>query len=159
MDKLILNLAGIDDFSCPAYCDQYGHLWKDLNLGEGNPDLYSVTGDVMDGEPVSPACAEYDFDPEPFRRSEYEFQYMMLDRLRSDCDYFLGWGNRNASRLYDHDPQQHIDHMKDLWNSFPEGAKPQWLSWEQVLEYEKQILHPEDGAALSRPADPASLLA
>ena len=28
---LTLELIGIDDFSCPTYQDQFGHLWKDLN--------------------------------------------------------------------------------------------------------------------------------
>ena len=140
MDKPILKLAGIDDFSCPVYCDQNGRLWKDINLGNSeNPDLYSVSNNELDGEPGFPIRQEYTFDPEPFRRSQYEFQYMMLDRLLMDCDYYLGYGNRCTSRLYYHDPQDHIDHMKELWNGFPVGAKPEWLPWEQILGYEKEM--------------------
>lgn len=140
MKKLIMKFIGIDGLSCPTYRDQDGRLWKDLNLGNSeNPDLYSVSSNELDGEPESPVRQEYIFDPEPFQRSKYEFQYMMLDRLRSDCDYYLGFGNRNVSRLYDNDPQEHIDHMKELWKGFPEGAKPQWLTWEQILGYEKEM--------------------
>jgi hypothetical protein len=31
-----------------------------------------------------------------------------------------------------------IQKMKDLWQGFKE--KPQWLSWEEILEYEKQMI-------------------
>ena len=29
-----------------------------------------------------------------------KFLYMMLDRLRCDCEYFLGFGGRNERRLW-----------------------------------------------------------
>ena len=73
---LMLKFIGIDDFSCPTYEDQYGRFWKDLNLGKSEtPDLYSTTRNDLDGEPVSPIRQEHIFDPEPFRRNPYEFQY------------------------------------------------------------------------------------
>ena len=76
---LTLKFIGIDDFACPTYQDQYGHFGKDLNLGNSeNPDLYSVTVNGMDGEPLSPIQQEHTFDPKPFRRSLYEFQYMIV---------------------------------------------------------------------------------
>lgn len=138
---LTLKFIGIDDFSCPTYQDQYGHLWKDLNLGESQePDLCSVTGNDRDGEPLSPINQEHTFDPKPFRRNLYEFQYMMLDRLRSDCEYYLGYGCRSLSILSGKDPRQHIDRMKELWKELPEDGKPEWLTWEQILEYEKAII-------------------
>ena len=94
---LTLKFIGIDDFSCPTYEDQYGRFWKDLNLGKSEtPDLYSTTRNDLDGEPLSPIRQEYTFESEPFRRNPYEFQYMMLSRLQSDCEYFLGYGNRSC---------------------------------------------------------------
>ena len=30
--------------------------------------------------------------------------------------------------------------MKALWNTFPEDGKPEWLTMEQILNYEKQML-------------------
>ena len=33
-----------------------------------------------------------------------------------------------------------IGYMKALWNSFPEDGKPEWLTMEQILNYEKQML-------------------
>ena len=137
---LTLKFIGIDDFSCPTYQDQYSRLWKDLNLGHSeNPDLYSVTGNDMDEEPVSPIRQEHIFDPEPFRRNPYEFQYMLLSRMQSDCEYFLGYGNRSVTILSGNDPQHHIDRMKELWEELPADGKPEWLTWEQLLTYEKAM--------------------
>ena len=36
------------------------------------------------------------------------FRYMMLDRLRVDCEYFLGNGNRNEKHLWAGDVERHI---------------------------------------------------
>ena len=138
---LILKFVGVDDFSCPTYKDQNGHLWKDTDLGRSaKPALYSVTGNELDGEPCFPIHQEYTFDPEPFRRSPYEFQYMLLSRMRSDCEYYLSHGNRSAAIL-NNDPRHHIDRMKELWKEFPEDGKPEWLTWEQILQYENAICH------------------
>lgn len=27
--------------------------------------------------------------------------------------------------------------IKQLWNGFPTDQKPEWLTWEQLLQYEK----------------------
>ena len=137
---LTLKFIGIDDFACPTYQDQYGRFWKDQNLGKSeNPDVYSVTVNDPDGEPQSPIQQEHTFDPKPFRRSLYEFQYMMLGRLQSDCEYYLGYGRRSLSILSGKDPRHHINRMKELWQEFPEDEKPEWLTWEQLLEYEKEM--------------------
>lgn len=42
--KLVLEYTGMDDFSCPVYKDQFGKLWKDIDLGkEPEPNLYSLS--------------------------------------------------------------------------------------------------------------------
>lgn len=137
---LALKFIGIDDFDCPTYEDQYGRFWKDLNLGKSEtPDLYSTTRNDLDGEPVSHIQQEYTFEPEPFRRSPYEFQYMMLSRMQRDCEYFLGYGNRSVTILSESDPQHHMNRMKELWKELPADGKPEWLTWEQLLNYEKEL--------------------
>jgi len=139
-DTLILEYIGMDDFSCPVYKDQFQHLWKDIDLGNSqHPSLYSVSNNEFDGEPMNPIQADYRFSPAPYRKNPNEFQYRMLSRLRSDCDYFLGYGNRNPQILCGNDPKAHINSMKELWNGFPENEKPEWLTWEQLLAYEKAI--------------------
>jgi len=71
-------------------------------------------------------------------RNELAYTYMLLDRLKSDCDYYLGNGGRSPKHLWALNEQEQIDKMKELWNSLEE--KPEWLTLEQILEYEKQLV-------------------
>lgn len=47
------------------------------------------------------------------------FNYMMLIRLQSDCDYFLGYGVRSEKVLWGENVDQHIAYMKKIWNRLP----------------------------------------
>lgn len=137
---LILEYIGIDDFACPMYKDQFGKLWKDIDLGStATPSLYSVTGNDIDGEPLSPIKQEYIFSPAPFQRSPFEFEYMLLSRMQGDCEYYLGFGRRSSHAIGGKTVDEHISKMKSLWNGFPPDQKPEWLTWEQILDYEKAM--------------------
>jgi len=68
-----------------------------------------------------------------------KFNYQMLDRLQSDCNYYLGFGNRCTKHLYYKTEQEHIEEMKKLYNNFPTDKKPEWLTYEQILTYEKAM--------------------
>ena len=71
------------------------------------------------------------------------FQYMLLHRMRSDCEFYLGYGNRDAGyALWAKDERKHIRIMMALWASFPLTKKPQWISFRQIEEYGKQLLQP-----------------
>lgn len=63
------------------------------------------------------------------------FKYQLLDRLRTDCDYFLGYGYRNPAKLWAGDIETHLEAMRLLWESFPEDARPEWLTREDLEEY------------------------
>jgi hypothetical protein len=65
---------------------------------------------------------------------------MMLSRLKSDCDYFLGNGNRCEKRLYHGNPKLQIEAMLILWESFPQDKKPEWLTREEIMAYEKAMI-------------------
>ena len=73
--------------------------------------------------------------------SKYEprFRYMMLDRLRMDCVYYLGYGNRNADQLWTCDEKEQIENMKDLWLTFSEEDTPEWLTWNDILDFAKKM--------------------
>lgn len=71
---------------------------------------------------------------------EPEFRYMLLSRLKADCNYFLGFGNRSAKYLWAETAQEHIECMKELWNSFSDDQKPDWLTMDDILDYEKKML-------------------
>lgn len=65
---------------------------------------------------------------------DYKFEYMLLNRLQCDCDYYLGYGGRNAEHcLWAHDEQKQIDKMRELYDLLP--VKPEWLTREQIDEY------------------------
>lgn len=70
-----------------------------------------------------------DYDP--------KFRYMLLDRLRSDCEYFLGNGHKNEKDLWGLTVPDHISAMRELWHSFPDDEKPEWLTLKQIQKYEQ----------------------
>ena len=77
-----------------------------------------------------------------------EFRYMLLSRMASDCKYFLGFGNRCTKYLWGQTVARHISYMKALWYSFEDDKKPEWLSIEEIEDYENRMTEAEsaDGA-------------
>lgn len=68
------------------------------------------------------------------------FRYQMLSRMQGDCNYYLGYGNRGKKSLWAGDEKEQIETMKALWNSFPDSKKPEWLTWEEIIEYENKMI-------------------
>lgn len=68
-----------------------------------------------------------------------KFNYVLLSRLQSDCDYYLGNGNRCARQLWAGNEQAQIDKMRELWDGFADDAKPEWLTMEQIDDYAKRM--------------------
>lgn len=62
---------------------------------------------------------------------------VLLDRLRCDCEYYLGYGVSCAKQLWAHDEQKQIDKMRELYDLVPE--KPEWLIREQIDAYAAQM--------------------
>ena len=77
------------------------------------------------------------FDLEWILEHEKEYRYQMLDRMRSDCKYYLGNGRIFGNHLWAGTVPEQIEYMKAIWNSFEE--KPEWLTWEQIEAYEKKM--------------------
>lgn len=69
-----------------------------------------------------------------------EFRYQMLDRLRADCDYFLSYGNRHNKYLWAGNPAGQIKLMRDIYNSFADDKKPEWLTPAEIDEYERLMV-------------------
>lgn len=40
-----------------------------------------------------------------------KFNYMLLSRLQMDCKFYLGFGNKQANRLWADNEQDHINKM------------------------------------------------
>lgn len=51
------------------------------------------------------------------------FRYMMLDRMRLDCEYFLGNGDRYSKCLWTGNVTEQIEAMKAIYESFPDDKK------------------------------------
>ena len=69
-----------------------------------------------------------------------EFNYMLLDRLKTDCNYYLGNGNKNKKYLWAGDEKKQIKKMKELYNSFSNDNKPEWITLEEIERYEKEMI-------------------
>ena len=67
-----------------------------------------------------------------------EHNYMMLGRLKSDCEYFLGNGNGYEKHLWAGNVEEQIEEMKKLWNQV--STKPEWLTMKEIESYEKEML-------------------
>lgn len=69
---------------------------------------------------------------------DYTFFYMMLDRLRSDCRYYLGYGGRDAKHaLWAGDEKKQIEKMREIYDLLP--IKPEWLTSEEIDDFAKQM--------------------
>ena len=75
---------------------------------------------------------------EDWTKYEPRFRYMMLHRMRQDCDYYLRIGG-SGNCLWAGDEKSQIENMKALWNSFPEEDKPEWLTWEELNNYAREM--------------------
>lgn len=63
--------------------------------------------------------------------------YRLLNRLKADCDYFLGAGGRAEKHLWAGNVREQIAKMRELYASLPE--QPEWLSPEDIDRYEQQM--------------------
>lgn len=77
--------------------------------------------------------------------------YQLLSRLQADCEYYLGACAANQVDM--DEAQKHlwagtiegqIDKMKELYQSFPESKKPEWISPAAIDQYEKKMLSARD---------------
>ena len=51
---ITLRFIGIDGWDRPVYRDESGQIWKDVNLGCGEPYLHNAADNDFDGEPDMP---------------------------------------------------------------------------------------------------------
>ena len=71
---------------------------------------------------------------------EHNQEYQLLDRLRSDCEYFLGAGNRAEKHLWTGSVRAQIAKMRELYDTLPE--KPEWLTKETIDDYAERMAPP-----------------
>ena len=73
-------------------------------------------------------------------QAQFKNEYMLLDRLRIDCEYYIQNQKlgANAKCLWALDEKKQIEKMRELYDLLP--VKPEWLTKEQIDEYEKKII-------------------
>lgn len=76
---------------------------------------------------------------EDWAKHEPKFRYIMLDRLRQDCDYYIRNNFDTGSCLWAKDEKEQIANMKALWKTFEPDDTPEWLTWEDILEFERKM--------------------
>ena len=63
--------------------------------------------------------------------------YRLLGRLRADCEYFLGAGNRAEKHLWAGSVYAQIVKMRVLYDALPQ--KPEWLTKEMIDDYAERM--------------------
>lgn len=76
---------------------------------------------------------------EDWSRHEPKFRYMMLDRLRQDCEYSLNRCDGSENVLWAKDKKAHIANMVALWKTFEPEDRPEWLTWDDIMNYAKRF--------------------
>ena len=67
----------------------------------------------------------------------FKLDYMMLDKWRMCCNYYNSaehFNNAHVSTI-----SEVIKDMKERWNKIPDDLKPEWITWEEILGYEKKF--------------------
>ena len=102
--------------------------------GADRPDLRLTTEEPTEaGSDELPAFVDHSGD------------YVLLDRLRADCDYFLGAGGRSEKHLWAGSAYAQIRKMRELYDALSE--KPEWLTAEAIDRYAAQMAAPYQVAA------------
>ena len=102
--------------------------------GADRPDLRLTTEEPTEaGSDELPAFVDHSGD------------YVLLDRLRADCNYFLGAGGRSEKHLWAGNVHAQIKKMRELYDALPE--KPEWLTTEAIDRYAAQMAAPYQVAA------------
>ncbi len=76
---------------------------------------------------------------------DHSGDYVLLDRLRADCDYFLGAGGRSEKHLWAGSVYAQVKKMRELYDALAE--KPEWLTTEAIDRYAAQMAAPYQVAA------------
>lgn len=144
METLRLTRVG-EHMDGNLYRDENGMYYVD-QYQSPLPDSPSVVYRLSppmepDGEPDFPVTCNIEvlnpFTEREKRERWFRKDYMMLSRMQTDCKYY------NSAAHYNHahcqTAKSMIESMKEIWQKFPEDLKPEWCTWEQILEYEKKF--------------------
>ena len=72
---------------------------------------------------------------------ELEQKYQLLERMKSDCEYYLNGGQKQVKYLWSQSVDQQIQDMKDLLFSIPRENRPEWLTYYDIQNYSAKMDH------------------
>ena len=138
------------------YMEQHGRekdtaLWlaKEYGAGDTSQPLQISVGNsepvILSWSKVQRRLAQLIHEDHFFTEQEkptleQNLDYRLLDRLRADCEYFLGAGNRAEKHLWAGNVRAQIAKMRELYDTLPE--KPEWLTKETIDDYAERMAPP-----------------
>lgn len=117
--------------------DEQGNKTESVDMSDNGLEAYVPESAPMEeGQVVAQGQPE---GIEFLKRLDDKGRYMFLSRMQTDCKYFLD-GHEHNKFLWAENPEKQIEYMKWLYNSFPDDKKPQWISMEEIEDYERQMV-------------------
>ena len=71
--------------------------------------------------------------------SSEKYRCELLNRLCTDCDYFIGYGDRHIKHLWAGNVSDHIEAMRIIYDSFANDKKPKWITLDQIKKYGEEM--------------------
>ncbi len=68
-------------------------------------------------------------------------KYQLLGRMKNDCEYYLGGGMKQVSHLWGKSVDHHLKCMQELLFSIPSEDRPEWLTYQDILDFSKKMDH------------------
>ena len=144
LSRVQIFFPGKPSYEIISYLKQHGFRWSPSNKAwqrqntpEGRRQALDFAKKFFPEElkkEVDEVVEEVEEKPiENKTKNSYEFEYQLLGRLKDDCDYYLGNGNRFAKQLWAGNEIDQIKKMVELWDMLPE--KPEWLNRNELERY------------------------
>lgn len=130
MDVTYVGFGGTMDMPCYKY--EKGNLYFNVNDGKNGLNLYSGAyltsyGEIC-GEPNLKITEPIECS-DPFVRHPREMDYMILDRMKEDCNYYINHnGNVSSGSIWGGSIESLLSEMEERLSSFDVTEKPDWLT-------------------------------
>ena len=146
VQRRIAQLIQSDNFYTEQEQDNFDNIDL-IAIREALAERGIVNGQVVDAEANrnSPFVRQVMSDVERIAQqqetiADHSQEYRLLDRLRADCEYFLGAGARAEKHLWAGNVHAQIAKLRELYDALPE--KPEWLTKEAIDEYAERMAPP-----------------
>ncbi len=153
LDRDIINIFGTEKYAIEELTAELSCVFLEAELGlnidftrQDHINYFSSWIRALKDDPnelykvcsnASSSCNRLMENYEKVIALEKEQNYNMLKRLRSECESYLHTGN--LYDLYYRAVGSQIEIMEEIYNSFSEEEKPEWINLEDIKNYEKEM--------------------